>query len=102
MMEETTAPDGTVVHCCGIETMSGDAVGYMQTLVDSHKGVDVCSRCGAKHAALEWVALANPVSSAPEGVTPSAVIGFAMCPTNSQPIFLTAWDMGDEEGDDES
>jgi hypothetical protein len=86
-----------VVHCCGIDTMSGDAVGYMLSMIENHTGTEACARCSQPHAILDWVAVLNPVVSAPEGVTPSAVIGYAMCPTVGQPIFLEAWDMGDDE-----
>lgn len=87
----------SVVHCCGIETMTGDAVGCLSNLIENRTGVEDCNRCGTTHKELEWLSLNNPVVSAPEGVTPSAVIGYAMCPTTNQPIFLTAWDMGDDE-----
>jgi hypothetical protein len=93
----TSKSKSMLVHCCGIETMSGSAPEYMQKLIDTHEGVSACARCGGTHESMSWVALDNPVVSAPEGVTPSAVIGYAMCPVSGQPIFLTAWDMGDDE-----
>lgn len=85
-----------VVHCCGIETMSGDAVGHMNTLVATSTGVETCARCGQTHESLQWQRLLKPVMSAPEGLTPSAIVGYAMCPTTNQPVFLQAWDMGDD------
>lgn len=86
----------SVVHCCEIETMSGDAVGYMKKLVENKTGTDKCGRCGLKHDEMIWQLLLNPVVSAPEGAIPSAVIGYAMCPNTSQPVFIQAWDMGDD------
>lgn len=91
--------DGRVVHCCGIEMMSGDAPEYMQRLISEKTGTSECARCGQTHEALEWHALDNPIVSAPEGVTPSAVLGYASCPVKGQPIFVVAWDMGDSAAD---
>lgn len=86
-----------VVHCCGIETMSGDTVDHMNMLVANKAGLETCVRCGQRHEELEWQHLTNPVSSAPEGVTPSAIIGYTMCPVTNQPVFVQGWDMGDDE-----
>lgn len=71
------------------------AIASMSSRITDKTGLASCTRCGSQHDEMEWAHLSNPSVDAPDGATPSAIVGYAMCPVTNQPVFIQAWDMGD-------
>lgn len=90
------------IHTYSLEngTFHGDAKTYMEKLLASREGVEWCPRCEDVHDTLDWKLITNPLLSGPEGAIKSCIIGFAMCPLTDEPIVVEAWEMPDDNDND--